>query len=31
MDECPAYFRRAVAEPQSVPPWSEWWEANVLC
>lgn len=28
MDECLAYFRRAVADPQSVPPWSEWWAAN---
>lgn len=28
MDECLAYFRRAVAEPLSVPPWSEWWAAN---
>ncbi|MBL8867194.1 MAG: hypothetical protein JNK93_16685 [Planctomycetia bacterium] len=22
------YFRRAIADPQSVPPWSEWWAAN---
>lgn len=28
MDECLAYFRRAVAEPLSVPPWSGWWAAN---
>lgn len=28
MDECLAYFRRAVAEPLSVPPWSDWWAAN---
>jgi hypothetical protein len=28
-DECLAYFRQAVADPQSVPPWSEWWAANV--
>lgn len=20
-----AYFRKAIAEPMSVPPWSEWW------
>jgi len=26
--ECLAYFRRAVADPLSVPPWSEWWVAN---
>ncbi len=29
MEECLAYFRRAIAEPLSVPPWSEWWAANV--
>ena len=29
MDECLAYFRQAVADPRSVPPWSEWWAANV--
>jgi hypothetical protein len=28
VEECLAYFRRAVADPQSVPPWSEWWAAN---
>ena len=28
MDECLAYFRKAVTDPQSVPPWSEWWPAN---
>jgi hypothetical protein len=28
MDECLAYFRRAVADPASVPPWSEWWAAK---
>jgi hypothetical protein len=28
MEECLAYFRRAVADPASVPPWSEWWAAN---
>ena len=25
---CRAYFRQAIANPQSVPPWSEWWAAN---
>ena len=29
MDECLAYFRQAIADPGSVPPWSEWWAANV--
>ena len=29
MDECLAYFRKAVNDPASVPPWSEWWAANV--
>ena len=29
MDECLAYFRQAVADPRSVPPWSEWWAANI--
>lgn len=29
MEECLAYFRKAVHEPLSVPPWSEWWAANV--
>jgi len=28
MDECLAYFRKAIHEPASVPPWSEWWAAN---
>jgi hypothetical protein len=28
MEKCLAYFRKAVAEPASVPPWSEWWAAN---
>ncbi len=28
MDECLDYFRKAIADPQSVPPWSEWWAAN---
>lgn len=25
MEECLVYFRKAVSDPQSVPPWSEWW------
>lgn len=29
MEECLAYFRKAIADPASVPPWSEWWAANV--
>jgi len=28
MDECLAYFRKAIHDPASVPPWSEWWAAN---
>lgn len=28
MEECLAYFRQAIANPSSVPPWSEWWAAN---
>ena len=28
MEACLAYFRRALADPLSVPPWSEWWAAN---
>jgi hypothetical protein len=28
MDECMAYFRRAVCDPASVVPWSEWWASN---
>lgn len=28
MDECLGYFRKAVSNPASVPPWSEWWAAN---
>jgi hypothetical protein len=28
MEECLAYFRQALADPLSVPPWSEWWAAN---
>ncbi len=29
MDECLDYFRKAIADPRSVAPWSEWWAANV--
>ncbi|HEX4611024.1 MAG TPA: hypothetical protein VH092_22730 [Urbifossiella sp.] len=29
MEDCLAYFRKAIADPRSVPPWSEWWAANV--
>ncbi len=25
---CRAYFRQAIANPESVLPWSEWWAAN---
>ena len=28
MEECLAYFRKAIAHPLSVPPWSEWWAVN---
>ena len=28
MEECLVYFRQAIADPRSVPPWSEWWNAN---
>lgn len=28
MEECLVYFRQAIAEPLSVPPWSEWWAIN---
>jgi hypothetical protein len=28
VEECLAYFRQAIADPRSVPPWSEWWAAN---
>ncbi len=28
MEECLIYFRKAVHEPLSVPPWSEWWAEN---
>jgi DNA-directed RNA polymerase subunit RPC12/RpoP len=30
MDEFLAYFRKAVTDPASVPPWSEWWAANAV-
>lgn len=29
MEACLKYFRLAVADPSSAPPWSEWWAANV--
>jgi hypothetical protein len=29
MNECLRYFRQLVADPASVPPWSEWWAENV--
>ncbi len=28
MEQCLAYFRQAINDPLSVPPWSEWWAAN---
>jgi len=28
IEECLVYFRRAIASPLSVPPWSEWWREN---
>ena len=28
METCLAYFRQAIANPLSVPPWSEWWAVN---
>jgi len=28
VEECLNYFRAAIADPRSVPPWSEWWAAN---
>jgi len=28
MQECLAYFRLALADPDSVPSWDEWWAAN---
>ncbi|WP_425616949.1 hypothetical protein NA78x_000614 [Anatilimnocola sp. NA78] len=27
-EACLIYFRQAIAEPLSVPPWSEWWLVN---
>lgn len=29
MEECLEYFRRAIRDPRSVPPWSEWWTTNL--
>ena len=28
MQECLAYFRLALADPASAPPWAEWWAAH---
>jgi hypothetical protein len=28
MEECLAYFRKAIVDPLSVPPWSQWWQQN---
>jgi hypothetical protein len=28
LEQCLDYFRRAVHEPLSVPPWSVWWAEN---
>ena len=28
IEECLVYFRQAIASPESVPPWSEWWQEN---
>jgi hypothetical protein len=28
VEEILVYFRQAMANPASVPPWSEWWAAN---
>jgi hypothetical protein len=28
MDEFIAYFRQAVTDPASAPPWSQWWATN---
>jgi len=25
MEECLDYFRKALAEPESAPPWTDWW------
>lgn len=30
IEECLVYFRQAIADPLSVPPWSEWWRENEL-
>lgn len=27
-EACLIYFRQLIAEPLSVPPWSEWWSVN---
>ncbi|MCA9093785.1 MAG: hypothetical protein KDA68_09885 [Planctomycetaceae bacterium] len=27
-EQCLAHFRKAVALPESVPPWTEWWRDN---
>lgn len=27
-EQCLIYFRQAIADPLSVPPWSEWWGEN---
>lgn len=29
LDQCLQYFRQLVADPASVPPWSEWWAKNI--
>jgi hypothetical protein len=28
MDECLAYFRRAIREPEQVPLWAQWWREH---
>jgi hypothetical protein len=28
MEECLAYFRRAIEHPGTVPPWAEWWATH---
>jgi hypothetical protein len=28
MEECLAYFRAAIYDPRSVPPWAEWWATH---
>ena len=30
VNECLSYFRAALAHPDTVPPWNEWWAANEL-